>query len=373
MNRIFAAVALAGAVALGACSDSTDPAPLKPIAAVAVDGGFTELVSALTYVDSALNTDLVATFSTGTGPFTVFAPTNEAFTQLYGLLSTVLGAEIDEIRDVPASVVLTVLQYHVVAGDFRAANVVPASGQTDVTTLLGETFAVRANGTIADGLTGVRATDAAITTADVFASNGTVHVINQVIVPPSVVAVLTASTVSAAAQSRGTPAPGSASIAQIAIDAGFTQLVAALQYVDQELDAGLVNLFLNGTDQYTVFAPTDAAFQNLYGLLSQVLGATVDEITDVPAPVVLAVLQYHVAEGRRAANSVVPVRGERTITPLLGETFRVRTNGTIRDGLTGVRPADAAIIAANTSARNGIIHVIDQVIVPPSVVAALTN
>ena len=65
------------------------------------------------------------------------------------------------------------------------------------------------------------------------------------------------------------------------------------------------------------------------------LGATeVDEITDVPAPVVLDVLLYHVTEGRRAANSVVPKRNPRTITSLFGETFQVRSDLTIQDGLT---------------------------------------
>jgi hypothetical protein len=98
-----------------------------------------------------------------------------------------------------------------------------------------------------------------------------------------------------------------------------------------------------------------------------------DGITAVPAEVVLDVLLYHVAEGRRAANSVLPRQGVRTITPLLGETFQVRTNGTIRDGLTGVRESDATIVAADISASNGIIHVISEVIVPPSIVAALTG
>lgn len=168
------------------------------------------------------------------------------------------------------------------------------------------------------------------------------------------------------------PAPGNESIASIAINAGFTELVGALVYVDAELGTGLVELFSTGTDQYTVFAPTNDAFVNLYGLLSVVLDAEIDEIADIPAPVVLDVLLYHVTEGRRAANSVVPRRGERTITTLLGETFAVRTNATIRDGLTGIRQNDAAIVTADISARNGIIHVIDQVIVPASVVAALT-
>lgn len=168
------------------------------------------------------------------------------------------------------------------------------------------------------------------------------------------------------------PAPGSDPIAAIAIEGGFTELVSALTYVDEQLDAGLVDLFLNGTDQYTVFAPTDQAFENLYGLLTTVLGTTVDEITDVPAPVVLDVLRYHVTEGRRAANSVVPRSGVRTITSLLGETFAVRPDRTIRDGLTGVR-TDASILSADISASNGIIHVIEAVIIPPSVAAALTN
>ncbi len=176
------------------------------------------------------------------------------------------------------------------------------------------------------------------------------------------------------------PAPGDDPIAAIAIEAGFDELVGALVYVDGELDTGLVDLFLTGTDQYTVFAPTDEAFQNLYGLLSAVLGAEINEINDVPADVVLDVLLYHVVEGRRAANSVVPPARSprsRTVESLLGETFDVRGNATIADGLTGIREYDAAILVGaglfNISASNGIIHVIDQVIVPPSVVAALTD
>lgn len=171
---------------------------------------------------------------------------------------------------------------------------------------------------------------------------------------------------------RGAPAPVTDPIAAIAIDLGFTELVAALGYVDDELDAGLVDLFLNGTGQYTVFAPTNAAFEDLYALLSSVLRTDIDEITDVPAPIVLDVLLYHVAEGRRASNSVVPPRQERTITPLLGETFAVRTDATVRDGLSGLRD-DASIVTPDVSASNGIIHAIDAVLVSPSVVAALTD
>ena len=170
------------------------------------------------------------------------------------------------------------------------------------------------------------------------------------------------------------PEKGMESIAGLAIAGGYTELVGALSYVDAELGTSLVQMFAEGRDQYTVFAPTNDAFQDLYALLSFVLSAEIDEITDIDPATVAAVLEYHVLEGRRAANSVVPRNGERTLTPLLGETFSVRTDGTIRDGLTALEVRDdAAISAPNGSAFNGIVHEISQVIVPPSVVAALTG
>ena len=402
MKAAVLTLAAVAAVGLTACDDAepTAVAGPEPIAAIAVSAGFTELVGALQYVDAELDAGLVELFQNGTDPYTVFAPTNAAFEGLYGLLTQVLGTPIDEITDVPAPVVLDVLLYHVAAGRQSAGTVLPASGERAVSTLLGETFGVRANGSLRDGLSGLRA-DATIATADIAARNGIIHVIDQVIVPPSVVASITG-TAAARAESEASPtdggrtealpapgplaqarvempersprAPGEQSIAALAIANGnFTQLVAALQYVDAELETGLVDLFSAGTDQYTVFAPTDAAFTGLYALLSDVLGTEIDAITEVPASVVLAVLQYHVTEGRRSSNSVLPRRGERVITTLLAETFSVRVDGTIRDGLTGVRGADAAITAPNLSASNGVIHVIDQVIVPPSVVAALVN
>lgn len=152
---------------------------------------------------------------------------------------------------------------------------------------------------------------------------------------------------------NGSPAPGMSSIGQIAINSSFNELVNALMYVDEELDAGLVNLFVNGTDQYTVFAPTDEAFMNLYSALQ------INSIEDLPAELVRDVLLYHVAEGRRASNSVIPKRGQRTITTLLGANFRVNPDGSIiAIGNT------ANITAADISASNGIIHVIDTVILP---------
>jgi len=149
---------------------------------------------------------------------------------------------------------------------------------------------------------------------------------------------------------------GSESIAEIAINNGFSELVGALQYVDAELDAGLVNLFLNGKDQYTVFAPTNDAFYGLY----DALGEDVQGITDLPATLVLDVLLYHVTDGRRSANSVVPKNNYKYIETLLeGATFMVDSSGMIT--ATG---NTANIVAADISASNGIVHVIDAVILP---------
>ncbi len=159
----------------------------------------------------------------------------------------------------------------------------------------------------------------------------------------------------AVAAPKRAPAPGPDSIAQIAIDANFTELVGALAYVD----AGLVELFLNGTDQYTVFAPTNAAFENLY----DALGEDVNGITDLPQELVLDVLLYHVAEGRRAANSVVPPVHARSLTTLSGASFSVDAGGTITD-VAGQQAGFVSADLVDISASNGIIHVIDTVLLP---------
>lgn len=162
-----------------------------------------------------------------------------------------------------------------------------------------------------------------------------------------------ASEASSVKNGNGAPAPGELPIAQIAINEGFSELVNALTYVDTELNAGLVNLFMNGTDQYTVFAPTNEAFFDLY----ENLGVT--QVTDLPAELVLNVLLYHVTEGRRASNSVVPKKGFRTITTLLDETFTVNPQAMI----TAIGNT-AYIVVPDITASNGIIHVIDAVILP---------
>lgn len=156
-----------------------------------------------------------------------------------------------------------------------------------------------------------------------------------------------------AASKKGAPAPGENSIATIAGENGFNELLKALTYVDDELQTQLVALFSTGTDQYTVFAPTDAAFANLYAALG------VEGIEEVSPELVRDVLLYHVVEGRRAANSVVPRKNDKNIETLLGVNFTVDPEARIH-----AVGSSAIIETANISASNGIIHIIDAVLLP---------
>lgn len=169
-------------------------------------------------------------------------------------------------------------------------------------------------------------------------------------------------------------APGSQSIAEIVSEAAsadpaeFSLLLDAVSYIaETNPDSALVaGLFDN--DQYTVFAPTDQAFLALVGAVAGLLDqdilndegpfAAIDDL--LGAGTVEAVVSYHVTEGRRASNSVVPPRRDRVITTLLdGATFSVSPSGVI----TAVG-STAIIGPANISASNGVIHVVDAVLLP---------
>lgn len=177
MKKKFAAIAVASVLMLSACgsddssSDTTVPAvdttemTMEPGTVVSVAQGnedFSTLVAALTAAE------LVDALS-GEGPFTVFAPTNAAFAALpAGLLEKLL---LPENKDV----LTKILTYHVVPAKVMAEDVTAG----DVTTVEGSTFAITTEG-------GVKVNTANVTATDVAASNGVIHVIDAVIVPPTV-------------------------------------------------------------------------------------------------------------------------------------------------------------------------------------------
>lgn len=278
--------------------------PMPSIAAIAAgDENFSTLVTAL---DAA---GLVETLD-GEGDFTVFAPTNDAF--------AALGSDLDAVL-ADKELLTQVLLYHVVDGKVMSPDAIALAGN-DVETLSGDMISLSLDG---DNL---MINDAMVTTADIEASNGVIHVIDAVLIPPS-------------DEMADEPLP---SIAEIAAgDERFTTLVTALQ------QAGLVET-LAGEGEFTVFAPTNDAFAALGSDLDAVL-ADNELLTQV--------LLYHVLDGAVDAETAMTLDGEMVET-LSGDSFSV----SLSDGSLYIN--DAMVIIADIQASNGIIHVIDAVLVP---------
>jgi len=281
--------------------------PMPSIVDIAVeDGRFTTLVAALQAAD------LVETLQ-GEGPFTVFAPTDDAFAALpEGALDGLL-ADADTLKDV--------LLYHVVSGSVKAADVVGLDGQ-EVATVSGKMFKV-----ILDG-DSVMINDANVIITDIEGSNGVIHVIDAVILPPA---------------EEIADVEMEQTIVDIAVsDENFSTLVTALDA------AGLVEA-LQGEGPFTVFAPTNDAFAALpEGALDGLLADT-DALADV--------LLYHVAEGKAMAADVVGLDGQKVET-LLGQYVDIMIDGDM------VMVDNAQVIITDIEASNGVIHVIDSVILP---------
>ena len=268
------------------------------IAEVAVEGGFNTLVTAL---DAA---DLVETLS-GEGTFTVFAPTDEAFAALpEGMLEGLL-------EDTEA--LTQVLLYHVVGDVVKAETVVTLD---EAETLEGSTVKIE----VVDG--NVFVNQAQVTSTDIEASNGVIHVIDKVLVPG----------MDEMSELK--------SIAEVAVEGGFNTLVTALDAAD------LVET-LSGEGTFTVFAPTDEAFAALpEGMLEGLLEDT-EALTQV--------LLYHVVGDVVKAETVVTLDEAETLE---GSTVKIE----VVDGNVFVNQAQ--VTSTDIEASNGVIHVIDKVLVP---------
>ncbi len=282
-----------------------EPQPQTIVDIAVADGRFTTLVAAL---EAAGLAETLA----GEGPFTVFAPTDDAFAKLpEGTVDALL-------EDIPA--LTDILLYHVVSGEVLAETVVTLD---EAETLQGESVSIR----VEDGM--VYLNDAQVVITDIIADNGVIHVIDSVLLP-------------------GEEELGS--IVDIAVaDGRFTTLVAALEA------AGLAET-LAGEGPFTVFAPTDDAFAKLPEGTVEALLEDIPALTDI--------LLYHVVSGEVLAEQVVELNSAKTLNEKFVEI-------SVMDGMVYIN--DAQVIITDIIADNGVIHVIDSVILPSESVGSIAE
>jgi len=240
----------------------------------------------------------------GPGPFTVFAPTDEAFAKLpKGTVASLLKPE-------NKAKLQAILTYHVVAGKVMAADVVKLTGAK---TVQGEQVDIA----VQDGK--VNVDGANVIKTDIETSNGVIHVIDRVILPAD------------------------KDIVDTAVGAGsFSTLVAAVKA------AGLVDT-LKSAGPFTVFAPTDEAFAKLPK------GTVASLLKPENKNKLVAILTYHVVPGKVLASDVVKLSSAKTVN---GKSASVKVSDA------GVMIDGAKVVATDIEATNGVIHVIDSVILP---------
>lgn len=252
------------------------------------------------------------------GPFTVFAPTDEAL--------AAFSAEVELSADESMT---DILLYHVLNGDYSAADLVEAEA---VTTLAGEFLFF--NATDNGEETGVELNESvAVVRADIQASNGVVHIIDTVLTLPEGNTVF--------ASDSGSP---NESIVQVLEDDGrFETLLGLLE------QTSLIDELDNVDANFTLFAPTDEAFENADPVL-------VEEWMADPEGALSTILSYHVVGDRLTINQIanddyLPTLEGRAIAVTIDEFVRVYLNG-------------RQVQNFNVLADNGIIHIMDEVILP---------
>jgi len=268
-----------------------------------------------TLVDAIVAADLVDALS-GDGPFTVFAPSNSAFQKL----------DPDVLNNIIAtpSLLTSLLQYHVVSGDVESGDLSNGPVQT---LLSGQTIDVNVSGGVVT-LNG----SSMVTEADIDASNGVIHIIDEVLIPEDFYAQTLAMIVSSS--------PDHTILLSALTKPELSDLLAAANDPTQDL---------------TVFAPTDAAFEAVLGAL----GMT--SIDDMPVEVLKEIVTYHLLGG--AVTSDQLSNGDvNTLLPGIpgGPEFEFVTV----DITDGVKINTANVTAADLKAVNGVAHVVDAVLLP---------
>ena len=303
---LMAAALGASTTLLQACGGSDDE-PQRNIVELAQN---TPDLSIL--VEAVTAAGLANTLSTGT--LTVFAPTNAAFAALL----TELGVTKDALL-ANKPLLTAVLTYHVLGSKVMRADVPLGKAITPVS---GGFFKIESNNglKITDGRNRV----STITSTDIQASNGVVHLVDKVLLPADKDIVATASALP-----------------------DFSILVEAV------VAAGLVTT-LQGTGPFTVFAPTNAAFA---ALLTE-LGVTKDALL-ANKPLLTAVLTYHVL-GSKVMRADVPLG--KAITPVSGGFFKIESNNGLK--ITDGRNRVSTITSTDIQASNGVVHLVDKVLLP---------
>ena len=316
---------------------------LKTIVEIAVE---TDNLSLLVDALVQANAGLVETLGTD-GPFTVFAPTNTAFVNLLGILGDDFNSLADFDTEEEKALLVKVLTYHVVAG--TAAFSTDLSDGQSIETFQGESVGINLkDGTV--HIVDATETNATVTTADVKASNGVVHIIDKVLLPKEVLDLL-------AEMSLKT-------IVEIAVETDdLSLLVDALV----QANAGLVETL--GTDgPFTVFAPTNAAFADLLDALGNDYHSLADFDTEAEKALLVKVLTYHVVAGT-AAFSTDLMDGQ-SIETFQGENVGINIkNGAVH--IVDATEDNATVVLADVAASNGVVHVINKVLLPQEVLDIL--
>mgnify|MGYP002630818822 CR=1 FL=1 len=306
MLRVLGLMALMF-VGLSSCEEDMPEPNNDPTANIM---GLVDATSDVATLKAAIDAAGLRATLSGAGPFTVFAPTNAAFAEIDPDVLAYLLATPAELTKV--------LTYHVVSGKVLSS----ALSNGSVTTVNGASVTV-------DLSSGVMINNASVTAADIEATNGVVHIIDKVLIPADLMIPETRSIVALAA---ATP---SLSILVEALTM-FPDLVALLSS--------------EGTN--TVFAPDNDAFVALLGALGQTA------LADVPESVIKNVLQYHVITSGSIGSGDLS-DGQMAATAS-GEEITVSLTG-------GVFISGSEVTTADIEASNGIVHIVKNVLVPPSV------
>lgn len=266
------------------------------------------------------------------GPFTVFAPTDGAFRTLLNDLGVTADQLLADRR-----LLTDVLLYHVVPGRVVASDITSAQLPLTVETLGGASVTLN----VVNNRVVINNGRASVEVADILGSNGVIHQIDNVLLPPAVAA--------APAATAPTSASTNSIVDVLAANPNYSTLVAAVTA------AGLAD-DLSASGSFTVFAPTNGAFNTLL----RELNVTADQLLANRA-LLTDVLLYHVLPGEFRAADILAARLPLTVEALNGDDVTITFNGQ-RVILNNGR---ASVEVPNIIAGNGVIHQIDNVILPP--------